>query len=645
MPVSLSLSTNRVLGGYLRASLVDVVRPPLDRLAVGIEQLNHDLRVMSLDMIDLVNGLAERRLKVQVMNEALLDHIEATHWAIAYFSYNTFLELLDHVAYLRWLAGRSHLHLHDIIDGLDRLDTAVSAFADQLLGLTSAVVGLLQQILDQLAKGLKLTGAIQLVGGISMTGVVTIKIEGGEKEEAWWKKVLKWGLGLGEILGFLALLGPALSSFKAGALIAAAAVVMLAHGLIPLIELLSKLTLLQLGAVALGFGEIVLFVWGLGRAFRAFTTDLSKVVPQLNAFFEAIGKLMDRLAALKGWDLARIAVGFAEIAGFVWLLGRAFQTFTTDLTKVIPQLDAFFDVIGKLMTKLAAFSGGDLAGIAFGFLSIAGFVWLLSQALGTLTADAVAAMPALGTLLGAFGDLATKLGDMSGGEMVTMVIGLAAIAGFTWAVAAALNFAAGPLATLEKLFGRLGGALSGIADLGRGVIGVLSGITDVVGGIVDKIGSVVGAVGSAVSKVAHFYANTVSRAAGALSDAASTAGDFLGSVFHGVGDFLFGDDTPDPAPTPAPVRDMRLAAVTPAPPPEPGLLAPGGALAAATPAGTTTVDQSVNAGGIYVTVTAERLDGDSARLLTDDIVAQLQARLDALRSTQQFQAGARPAMA
>jgi hypothetical protein len=76
-----------------------------------------------------------------------------------------------------------------------------------------------------------------------------------------------------------------------------------------------------------------------------------------------------------------------------------------------------------------------------------------------------------------------------------------------------------------------------------------------------------------------------------------------------------------------------------------GAVGASGALAAAPVGGPTTVDQTVNAGGINITITADRLEADSAKLLTDDIVAQLQARLGALRATQDFQAGARPAVA
>lgn len=56
------------------------------------------------------------------------------------------------------------------------------------------------------------------------------------------------------------------------------------------------------------------------------------------------------------------------------------------------------------------------------------------------------------------------------------------------------------------------------------------------------------------------------------------------------------------------------------------------------------VDQSVNIqGGITVNVSAERMDSAAVPQVTDEIVRQLQARLSALRTEQNFRMGARSA--
>jgi hypothetical protein len=86
----------------------------------------------------------------------------------------------------------------------------------------------------------------------------------------------------------------------------------------------------------------------------------------------------------------------------------------------------------------------------------------------------------------------------------------------------------------------------------------------------------------------------------------------------------------------------------------PAVPAPGGALpgAAAVPGGAAGAaaargaDQSIRVeGGINVTINAERLEADSARLLTDEFIAKVQARLGELRATQDFRVGARPQQA
>jgi hypothetical protein len=71
--------------------------------------------------------------------------------------------------------------------------------------------------------------------------------------------------------------------------------------------------------------------------------------------------------------------------------------------------------------------------------------------------------------------------------------------------------------------------------------------------------------------------------------------------------------------------------------PRPVLPEAAGPAAAAGP-----IDASVNVqGGITVNINAERLEVDAAQLLSDEIIAQLQARLGALRSEQDFRTGVR----
>ena len=764
LPLSLSLTDDsaRIIGAYVRSGLVDVVRPPLDRIDRHLLDLRNMLRMLSVDVIDVFKGVTDRRLKVQVMNEELLDHIEATRWAVAYFSYNTFLELLEIVRYMNWLNWRSHLHLHDIINILYDIENLLGSFASVMFSMGDTVIVLLQMILDQLRHGIGLTGTIQIIvtGAEPLKDLDLLKLLG---------LLGLLALGLTIIVAFLFGVGAALRTFTAGAILAAGAVVLLANGLIPLINTLVKFEgtdFLKIGGgfaliagfvaglgkafqlfttdlgkvipylntffdsitklmntlvkfegisflkIGVGFALIAGFVAGLGKAFQLFTTDLGKVIPYLNTFFDSITKLMNTLVKFKGTDLLKIGGGFALIAGFVALLGLAFQQFKSDLSKLLPQLNAFLDSITNLMKALAKFTPGQMITIAVGFLLIAGFVWLLGKALGTLsqqaisaieplakfftaitalmvalatfgfwdmvgiavgflliagfvyllsrvlntlTEQAVKALPAMATLIGALATLASTLGNMSGPDLIGMTFGLAVIAGFVWAVAAALVYAAGPLETLAKLFDSFGSALSLVTGIAGKLWGVLStvgsGIRSVAGTIVsgisdvtDVAGKIVSGIGGVVDDIGSGISDAVGAAVGGIEDAAGAVGDFFG----GIGDSLFGSIDVN-----ALMGGGGGIAVAAALPPAlpPALAAPagvgavgaGGALAAAPVGGPTTVDQTVNAGGINITITADRLEADSGKLLTDDILAQLLPRLDRLRATQDFQGGGRPA--
>jgi hypothetical protein len=247
----------------------------------------------------------------------------------------------------------------------------------------------------------------------------------------------------------------------------------------------------QLGKIGAAFLGIAGFVALLGLAFRTFTTDLTKVIPHLKTFFESIATLMATLARFKPGEMVTIGAGFLIIAGFVWLLGKALSTLTDQALASIDPLTEFIGTFPELMNALARFSPGEMIQIGIGFLMIAGFVWLLSMALNTLTEQSIGAIDPLAKLFEAMSGLATKLASMSAGEMITMAIGLLLIAGFVWAVAAALKFAAGPLEILGKMFESFGAILSKIGDIAGRVWGVLSDIggffKDVGGGIADFV--------------------------------------------------------------------------------------------------------------------------------------------------------------
>ena len=470
LPLSLSLSDDsaRIVGAYVRLGLVDVVRPPLDSINLQLQSANRVLRLMTLAIVDSAGQLQQARLRVQVINEDLLDHIEATRWAVAYLSYNTFLELLGHVSYMRWLDGRSHIHLHDIIAGLVSVEGAIAALAAELTFIGDTVVRLLQAILDQLQKGIGLSGQIQIVVSTGGLGDFLKTLD-------LWKLLGLLGiltLGLALIVLFLYGVGAALATFSGKAMLAAITVGILVAALVPLISTLAGFDWMQLLKIAAGFAGIAGFVWLLGRAFATITADLDKIVPQLNAFFGSIGKLISTLAGLDWMQLLKIAAGFAGIAGFVWLLGRAFATITADLDKIVPQLNAFFGSIGKLISTLAGLDWMQLLKIAAGFAGIAGFVWLLGRAFATITADLDKIVPQLNAFFGSIGKLISTLAGLDWMQLLKIAAGFAGIAGFVWLLGRALatltEKAIGALPKLADFFAAITRLMSVIASFSVG---------------------------------------------------------------------------------------------------------------------------------------------------------------------------------
>jgi hypothetical protein len=77
--------------------------------------------------------------------------------------------------------------------------------------------------------------------------------------------------------------------------------------------------------------------------------------------------------------------------------------------------------------------------------------------------------------------------------------------------------------------------------------------------------------------------------------------------------------------------DGRMAAPEPT---TPALGLPGGG-------GPASVDNSINVGGVSVTIHTERVDSHTADLLSDELVRKLQDKLAALRTEQHFRQGVR----
>lgn len=533
-------------GAGTRISRVTVADNPT--MLATLLQIEHTLeeisradvyRTPTMTVTDLVSGVQHVGLQVYVMNPDLLEHIEAARWAVAYLAYVEMDEVISLLRGIGWRAGQIH---QDILQLNVALDTGMAGLAYELTAFADCACTALQAILDQLRAGLRVTGALTLA--VDFSGALAgLDID----------KLLKL---LGIAAGFVALLGVALA-------------------------------------------EIVGFVYLLAQALKAFDLSIVKLLPNLVQLFDGFVRLMTAIGGFDWPTLGRIAVGFAEIAAFIALLGLALRLFTDQAIAAIPALAVLFDSLVSMMAVIAGFSVDQLIQLGLAFLGIAAFIALLGLALDTFSSQAVAAIPGLTQLFESLIELATFINSLSGNQLILIGVAMAALTAFMFGMAAALDIATPGLAELAAVLGGVQAILSSIITIARGAASALSSVLSFSGG---------GGLGSLLS----FQEGGVMPQTGL-------------AVLHEGERVLTADESQalesasSAAPVPGGPLPMGLPAAAPAP-----------------------VDQSVNVqGGITINISAERLEADSARLLSDEIVQRLQERLGALRSEQEFRNGVR----
>ena len=533
-------------GAGTRISRVTVADNPT--MLATLLQIEHTLeeisradvyRTPTMTVTDLVSGVQHVGLQVYVMNPDLLEHIEAARWAVAYLAYVEMDEVISLLRGIGWRAGQIH---QDILQLNVALDTGMAGLVYELTAFADCACTALQAILDQLRAGLRVTGALTLA--VDFSGALAgLDID----------KLLKL---LGIAAGFVALLGVALA-------------------------------------------EIVGFVYLLAQALKAFDLSIVKLLPNLVQLFDGFVRLMTAIAGFDWPTLGRIAVGFAEIAAFIALLGLALRLFTDQAIAAIPALAVLFDSLVSMMAVIAGFSVDQLIQLGLAFLGIAAFIALLGLALDTFSSQAVAAIPGLTQLFESLIELATFINSLSGNQLILIGVAMAALTAFMFGMAAALDIATPGLAELAAVLGGVQAILSSIITIARGAASALSSVLSFSGG---------GGLGSLLS----FQEGGVMPQTGL-------------AVLHEGERVLTADESQalesasSAAPAPGGPLPMGLPAAAPAP-----------------------VDQSVNVqGGITINISAERLEADSARLLSDEIVQRLQERLGALRSEQEFRNGVR----
>ncbi len=324
----------------------------------------------------------------------------------------------------------------------------------------------------------------------------------------------------------------------------------------------------------------------------------------------------------------------------------ALKLFNVDVLNAIPALGQLFTALINLAQAISSFTPDQLVAIGLALLGIVGFVALLALALNSLDATAVAALPGLALLFDSIINLANAIASFTPGQLLTIGLAFGVITLFVWGLAAALDFAAAPLLSLAIILTSLERIMNSVSGSGTGLLGVLGKLA---GGV---LGSVLGGLSSVSSAIGGANPAQPAATAGigtALPPTAASVASPAGLGFGGGSSAIMGIGTALP-PT-------AVSAAAPSPaglgfggspelgggggglfPPVPSLAGP----ALAGPPGPQAIDQSVNVqGGITVNINADRLEANSAQILSDEIVRALQERLGSLRSEQDFRVGVR----
>jgi hypothetical protein len=374
---------------------------------------------------------------------------------------------------------------------------------------------------------------------------------------------------------------------------------------------LSKLSLGQVLALGGSLAALALFVSSLADSLAQLSADTLRALGPFAEFIDHLGNLAVRLAAFSLGQVLALGGSLAALALFASSLADSLAQLNADTLRALGPFAEFIDSLGRLATTLAALSVGDVAVLGLALFALAEFVGSLASSLDTMSVSLLNALPSFTALIGALQSLATAMAGLGVGELVAMGVAFALIAGFVWALAAALKYAEGPLASLASILENLRGVMSDVINYGGKILDFLGALGGGGGGGGGGgwFDGLLGALGAAAS---FLISNPELILASAGGPGAPAAPGGSGAAQGEGGTMLAA----------APVAPPAL--VTPA-------------------AGPQAVDASVNvAGGISVAINADRLEADAAQLLSDQIIAQLQARLGSLRSEQDFRLGGRP---
>src|SRR5438270_1993364 len=151
------------------------------------------------------------------------------------------------------------------------------------------------------------------------------------------------------------------------------------------------------------------FVYVLVMALSHFNADMLNAMPKLSEFIDHLTNLASMLAKLGAADIAGMVVGLAALAGFVYVLSMALNQLNPDMLDALPNLSQLIDSLSKLAQMLAGLGAWDIVGMAVGLALLAGFVYALSAAIAMIGVDALNALPSLTGLIDILMKLSTAL--------------------------------------------------------------------------------------------------------------------------------------------------------------------------------------------------------------------------------------------
>jgi hypothetical protein len=561
-------------------------------------------RPLFINIVDLLEGYRGTSLRVYETNPDLLDHIEATRWAVAQFVYSKFNDLLGICSSIRSRVG-----------GV-RTDLAGIAF--ELTAFGNAATGLLRAILGQLVKGITLVGLFTLVIRqpdmvpiITALNKLTMDIAG----LSWWDVEQSLIPGLDALTRFVTALGNSLSKLSADMLKFLPNLTNFITVLGALALAIAKMDASDIWWMDYGLDSLEDFVTALGDSLSKLSADVLNAIPKLTDFVSALGALGMKLGAMKWDELLFMGVALYALATFVESLAEDLKSLGKDIVGSMDKFGAFIEKLKDMSLAFAALRGWDFAAMAGGLALVALFVYGVVYALNQLSEGAVKAIPDMAKLMGALASLAGTMAGLGWEKLGIMALGFLLIAGFVWALAAAAKWAGPELKALAVALGALEQVFGGISTVAGGAWEAIKGVGgDLFGG------------GTASAPAGAAPATATSALAGLTPPTTLPASAALPASV-----------APAAAPPPAATTAAAPAGFAP---PSPETLAQ--LTAGAAPGGPASVDQSVSVnGGINVTINADKLEADASKLLSDQLIAAIQSRLGDLRAQQDFRTGVR----